>query len=116
MMIKRTKVSVFVLSIAFIIGVVFLVDLPDVKAAKIVKVEGAGFSVKETMANNIARFKGKVVTVSLKSGETITGKVVDINANNLHLGELNRMDFFDALIDVGHIGAIKVRFRKYDNE
>jgi hypothetical protein len=115
------KTGMKLLVLAFCMGMVFWgmglsVSSAAQAGAKIVKIEGADFSVVKSMAENIAVFKGKQVTVTLGSGESITGKVVDVNSKYLHLGELDRSNFMDAFIDVSHIGAIKAQTRKYSNE
>lgn len=82
---------------------------------KVVK-EGPQFSIHKTMLQNIENFKGKTITVTLTSGEVITGKVVDVNNKFLQLEQLERANFSDALIDVNKIIAIKAQVRKYAND
>lgn len=72
--------------------------------------------VGKSMTDNISVFKGKTITVTLDSGETLSGKVVDVNSRYLHLGELERTNFLDALIDLNHVSAIKAQLRKYAND
>ena len=111
------KVLMLALSVGLVAVGILFVNATDVSAgAKIVQVEGAAFNVKDTMADNIKNFKGKHVSISLTSGEKINGKVVDVNHKYLHLEKLERMDFYDAFIDISHISAVKAKFRKYSNE
>jgi len=65
-----------------------------------------------TMVDNLISMKGRVVTISLISGQTITGIVKDVQNNLLHLEKLNHKEFYDALIRVDHIILIEVRVRQ----
>jgi hypothetical protein len=63
------------------------------------------------LTDNLIAMKGKTVSVSLASGQTMTGVVKDIQNNLLHLVKLSQKDFYDALIRVDLITAIEVRAR-----
>lgn len=108
------KLIVFCSALLLLIG---SAELAAVHAGpKIVKIEGAELMVGKSMTDNISVFKGKTITVTLDSGETLSGKVVDVNSRYLHLGELERTNFLDALIDLNHVSAIKAQLRKYAND
>lgn len=94
-------------------GMVFVGARTAEAGSKVVPVEGALYSVKDAMYENIARFKGKYIKALLPGGQQITGKVVDVNGGLLHLSELEREEFLDALINVDDIVAVKAVFRKY---
>jgi diphthamide biosynthesis methyltransferase len=111
------KLVVFALCMGLVFSAMGFVGVTAAQAgAKIVTIEGAGFSVAKSMAENIATFKGKMVTVTFTSGETISGKVIDVNSRNLHLGELEKSNFFDAIVDLNHVSAVKAQVRKYAND
>jgi hypothetical protein len=64
-----------------------------------------------TLTDNLVALKGKTVTVSLSSGQTITGVVKEVQNNLLYLEKLSQKEFYDALIRVDLIAAIEVRAR-----
>ena len=64
-----------------------------------------------TLTDNLVALKGKTVTVSLASGQTITGVVKEVQNNLLYLEKLSQKEFYDALIRVDLIAAIEVRAR-----
>ena len=64
-----------------------------------------------TLADNLTTFKGKTVTVILKSGQSMTGIVKEVKNNLLHLEKISQKEFYDALITIGHISAIEARVR-----
>jgi len=69
------------------------------------------FNAGITLADNLTAFKGKSVTVSLKSGQTMTGIVKEVKNNLLHLEKISQKEFYDALITVDHISAVEARVR-----
>ncbi len=64
-----------------------------------------------SLADNLIALKGKTVTVSLSSGQAVTGVVKDVQNNLLHLEKLSQKEFYDALVRVDLIAAIEVRAR-----
>lgn len=112
---EMKKAAIILGFVCMMIIVAGFVAVPDGYAgSKVVKVEGAIFSINDTMAENIARYKGKPVTVVLSSGEQINGIVVDANGGFLHLEKLNREEFLDSLISMEHVIAVKAQFRQYE--
>ena len=73
--------------------------------------ELARFDVNTSMVDNLAALKGKSVTVTLSTGQAITGTVSDVKGNLLHLSRISQRDFYDALIAVDHIAAIETKVR-----
>ena len=69
------------------------------------------FNAGITLTGNLTVFKGKTVTVILKSGQSMTGIVKEVKTNLLHLEKISRKEFYDALIIVDHISAIEARAR-----
>jgi len=63
------------------------------------------------MADNLIAMKGRTVTVSLISGQTVTGVVKEVQNNLLHLEKLSQKEFYDSIIRVDLIVAIEVRVR-----
>jgi small nuclear ribonucleoprotein (snRNP)-like protein len=63
------------------------------------------------LTDNLIAMKGKTVSVSLSSGQTMTGVVKDVQNNLLHLEKLSQKEFYDALIRLDQINAIEVRAR-----
>ncbi len=66
----------------------------------------------DTTATVLNAQKGNRVTVRLKSGEELTGKVVTVGDHVLQLGELSGKEFFDAAIPVDSIVAVIIRVRE----
>ncbi|MDH4163759.1 MAG: hypothetical protein OEW15_13900 [Nitrospirota bacterium] len=96
-------------------GMAVLGSSPAEAGSKIVPIEGAKYMVTFPMSKNIAMYKDKHITVLLKGGQIMTGKVMEVNDSHLHLSELSGgEDFLDALINVDAIIAIKAKFRKYE--
>ncbi len=79
--------------------------------AESVPVEGARFNVEAGMADNLKVFEGKRIIVVLNSGKELFGTLKAVSGNYLHIAELEGMDFYDALIRMEHVAAIKARFR-----
>ena len=69
-------------------------------------------SVEIPLTENLTAQKGKTVTVTLSSGQTISGVVKDLKNGLLHLEKLSQKDFFDAIIVVDKISAVEVRVRQ----
>ncbi len=64
-----------------------------------------------TLADNLLSFQGKTVTITLTSGQTISGIVKNVKNGYLHLEKLVQKDFFDAIIVIDKINAVEVRVR-----
>ncbi len=73
--------------------------------------EAAGFDVNTSMMENLAGLKGKSVTLTLSSGQTITGIVSGVKGNLLHLAKISQKEFYDALVAIDHITAIEAKVR-----
>lgn len=91
----------------------FMAVLPAAAWAKteLVAVEGVGYNVEASLADNLTALVGKKVYVTLDSGKTLTGFVKAVGNHLLHLEKLAGKDYFDALIRIEDIGAIDTRFR-----
>jgi len=63
------------------------------------------------LADNLIALKGKTVTITLSSGQAMTGVVKEVQNNLLYLEKLSQKEFFDALIRLDLITAIEVRAR-----
>jgi len=64
-----------------------------------------------TLADNLVALKGRIVTVTLSSGHSMTGTVKEVKDNLLHLEKISQKDFYDALIRVDLVSAIETRVR-----
>jgi len=80
--------------------------------ASIVCAEAPAIKAGETLYKVMEGYKGKRVTVRLQGGEELTGKVKFVSKELLHLEELARREFFDAVIDVTKIEALIVRVKE----
>jgi hypothetical protein len=69
-------------------------------------------SVDIPLTENLTALKGKTITVTLSSGQAISGVVKDVKNGLLHLEKLSQKDFFDAVLVVDKISAVEVRVRQ----
>lgn len=63
------------------------------------------------LTDNLIAMKGKMVTVSLSSGQIVTGLVNEVQNNLLHMEKLSQKVFYDSLIRVDLIVAVEARVR-----
>ncbi len=77
----------------------------------IVEVEGIGYNVNASMADNLKALTGKKVSITLDSGKTLTGSVKAIGGRLLHMEKLEGKEFFDALVRLESISAVDTRIR-----
>ena len=73
--------------------------------------DAAQFNVNTSLSDNLIALKGKIVTVTLSSGQAMTGTVGDVKGNLLHLVKLSQKDFYDALVVIDRISAIETKVR-----
>lgn len=66
----------------------------------------------DTIQKLLEGYKGKRVTVRLHSGEELTGKVKDITRELVHLEELSKREYFDAVVDVSKVEALILRVKE----
>jgi hypothetical protein len=66
-----------------------------------------GDSVRDVLTRQV----GKIITVRLRAGEEISGKVQTVGEHVVHLAQLAGRDFYDAAIRVDAIDAVLVRAR-----
>ena len=65
----------------------------------------------DTVKSVLERHVGKRVSLVVASGPELTGTVVKVTANVVHLGELQGREFFDAVVSLDRISAVVVRTR-----
>jgi len=73
--------------------------------------QAVSFNVNTSMADNLAALKGKTITVTLSTGQAITGTVAEVKGNLLLLTRLSQKEFYDALIAIDRISAVEMRAR-----
>lgn len=66
----------------------------------------------DTIQKLLEGCKGKRVTVRLQGGEELTGKVITITRELVHLGELMRREYFDAVVDISKVEAVIIRVKE----
>ena len=66
----------------------------------------------DTIANVLEGYKGKRVTIRLQGGEELTGKVRFISKELLHLGELTKREYFDAVIELAKVEAVILQVKE----
>ncbi len=101
----------FVLLILFCVTIFIQPTVAEAKS-KVVLIEGIGYNVNSSMADNLKSLVGKKVYVAVDSGATYVGFVKSVGNHLMHLEKLDRKDYFDALIRIERISAIDTRFRE----
>jgi hypothetical protein len=75
--------------------------------------QDARLDVKEgdSLKSVLERHVGKRVSLVMGAGPELTGVVVKVGANVVHLGELGGREFFDAAVSLDRINAVVIRVR-----
>ena len=96
---------------SLIIAGVFLTAC--VAGPSIAVAQDARLDVKDgdSLKSVLERHVGKRVSLVMGSGPELTGVVVKVGANVVHLGELGGREFFDAAVSLDRIDAVVVRVR-----
>ena len=63
----------------------------------------------DTVSSLIQAQKGNKVTLRLTSGEEISGTVVSVSKNVIHLSAVTGREMFDAAVNTAHVTAVLVR-------
>jgi len=110
------KKAKMVVSVGLVLAILFYVTIlmvpTEVEAKpKVVAIEGIGYNVNSSLADNLKSLIGKKVYVSLDSGKTFSGFVKEVGNHLMHLEKLDGKDYFDALLKIENISAIDTRFR-----
>jgi small nuclear ribonucleoprotein (snRNP)-like protein len=96
------------------IMVLMLTTGTAMSGAKVVEFEDINFNAAVTISDNLKALEGKVVFVTISSGERIGGTVKSVGNHLLHLEKLTGgKDFHDALIRIEKIIAIDTKVRGY---
>ncbi len=85
--------------------------LAPVVAASLCLLSVSAMAKDEALNGPLKDRVGKKVSVLLKSGTEITGKVTSVGSHTLTLSELSGKEFFDAVIDLDDISAVEYRAR-----
>ena len=108
--IKRISLG---MTLALLLAAVVMA-LPNAAAAgqKTVELAGMSYEVSHPMADNLKALAGKKVSLILASGNTLSGIVKKVGPHFVHMTQLERKEYFDALIRTDSIVAIEAKFRK----
>ena len=91
------------------LAVAVLLAMPSVPtAAQEAKLEVRG---NDTVKTLLERQVGKRVSVVLTTGPELAGVVVSVGDKIVHLSELTGREYFDAMVNLDHIGAVVIRAR-----
>jgi small nuclear ribonucleoprotein (snRNP)-like protein len=66
----------------------------------------------DTIQSILTAHKGKKVTIKLKSGSELTGKVGEVNDDVVHIMSLAGKEFFDAVASIKKIEAVVIRTKQ----
>ncbi len=97
---------------ALVFGALFALSPGVIAGQQVLPVEGVGYSVGSSLADNLKLFVGKKVSLTLDSGVVMAGLVKEVGDHLVHLEKLDGKDYFDALIRVENISAMDTRFRE----
>ena len=86
-----------------------LLMLSSVLIVSSVVAEPLSVNADDTIVSILMAHKDKRVTVKLKSGNELTGKVGEVNDKIVHLIELSGMEYFDAVTSIKAIEAVVIR-------
>ncbi|MCC6811549.1 MAG: hypothetical protein IT381_29230 [Deltaproteobacteria bacterium] len=101
-----TKTPVFLVGISAAALGVFTMSTTNTNAAE----EAKAVNVTLTGRDQLAQWKGKKVTVVLRSGKELEGTVGEVTGANLELKQLGGgKDLFDAIVKSEEIAAILYR-------
>lgn len=84
---------------------------PNICSAAEAAGTGPQINLEITLAENLKAFQGKTVTVTLSSGQAVSGMVKDVKNGLLHLEKLAQKEFFDAVVIIDKISTVEVRVR-----
>lgn len=75
--------------------------------------EEAAFTLKTstTMREVLSEYTGKRVALRLESGDEIEGTVAMVGNSLLHLARLSGREFYDAVVSIDKINAVRMRVR-----
>ena len=71
----------------------------------------SAFAKDDVMAGVLKDRSGKNVTVVLRGGTELTGKIESVGDNTLRLSGLSGKEFFDAVVDLDDVSAVIFRAR-----
>ena len=97
-----------ILTVALCVGLTSLAMAKE-QGGKKVKLN-ASIGISDTLKQ--AQSAKMSVTVYLRGGEKLQGKVADVSSSQVVLAELANRDFYDALVLIADISAIEVRARE----
>ena len=107
----RNRIMVTVIALIMIFGASSFIAPRSFSAGEEGIKEAVAFDVNTSMMENLVTLKGKSVTLTLSSGQTITGIVSEVKGNLLHLAKISQKEFYDALVAIDHITAIETKVR-----
>ena len=91
-----------------LIGIACFAAAPAIVSAQEVKYElKASAKLVDVLAENI----GKRVALKLVSGEEVEGTVTSVGKELVHVSRLSGKEFYDAVISLDKITAIRMRMR-----
>jgi hypothetical protein len=73
--------------------------------------EGYTLKADQKMSAVLKDLSGKRVTIHLRSGGDLTGKLAVVGDHAVQLSQLANKDFYDAIVAVDAIGAVEVKVR-----
>lgn len=111
MKVWRYKLLVIILALFAITVAGWFTESNVISAQEVTRKEAVQLNSNLSLADNLVAFQGKTVTVTLASGQTISGIVKAVGTNLLHLEKISQKEFYDALIPLDRIEAIEARVR-----
>lgn len=85
-----------------------LLAAPGFTLADEVKIDVSGANALHSTLTSVV---GKSVTLKLNSNQEISGKVVSVGPNAVHISELKGQEFFDAVVRLDDVSAVVLRVK-----
>lgn len=95
------------------VGAAVLCIITAVSAAPAADTDQKKLEIRQndTMTDFLDGLAGTTVEVALRSGSTLTGKLMRVHQNLAVLSELRGKEFYDAVVRIDDISAVTVRMR-----
>lgn len=65
----------------------------------------------DTVKTVLDQYVGKAIIITLNSGGEIQGKITKVGDALVHISKLSTMSYYDAVIRIDQIAAVKIRVR-----
>ena len=104
------------LTSALLITGALIAPVLTLAANPVVDIEGMQYRMDQSLTDNLKALQGKNLTLTLDSGNQVTGRLEAVANGLVHLSNLKSGSFMDALIRIDRVIAIEAQFRAYQRD